>query len=443
MAHHDSLTGLPNRTMLMERLEQEIQKSMLDKRRFCVLFIDLDGFKEINDAFGHHSGDLLLAAVARRIRLCIRSSDTLARVGGDEFVLLANAGEPAAAAYLADMLVAAIRKPFSIAGEELRVTVSIGIAISSGQENEQNELLKSADSAMYHAKELGRNSYCFFEKSMNDDVQVQQQTLQDLRHADFEQEMVLYYQPKFDAKQGNLIGTEALLRWNHPTRGMISPDQFIPLAERTGLIVSLGGWVLNEACRQMCEWRDAGHRDWTISVNLSSVQFNHPGLIGLVREALERHALEARCLTLEITETTAMRDADASMVILRQLDEMGVRISIDDFGTGYSSLLYLKRLPAGELKIDRGFVRDLPHDGEDAAIIVAIVALGHTLGLEVVAEGVETLEQQEFLTRLGCDSLQGFLLGRPVPANQFILATTHGDTANPCHLLKMPELKSA
>ncbi|MGO9336672.1 MAG: putative bifunctional diguanylate cyclase/phosphodiesterase [Terracidiphilus sp.] len=443
LAHHDSLTGLPNRAMLIDRLEQEIQKSTLDKSRFCVLFLDLDGFKEINDAFGHQAGDLLLAAVARRIRLCVRSSDTLARIGGDEFVLLANASEPADASTLAEKLVAAIRSPFAIAGAELRVTASIGIAIYNGAENEANELLKNADVAMHHAKSLGRNGFCFFERSMNGDSHEQQQILHDLRRAQFQQEMVLHYQPKVDAKLGKVIGVEALVRWNHPTRGMIAPDQFIPLAERTGLIVPLGGWVLNEACRQMSQWRASGHCDWTVSVNLSAVQFNHPGLIKLVREALQHHALDPHCLTLEITETTAMRDADASMVILQQLHEMGLRISIDDFGTGYSSLLYLKRLPASELKIDRGFVRDLPSDSEDAAIIVAIIALGRTLSLEIVAEGVETAEQQEFLTRLGCDSLQGFLLGRPVPAEQFILAASQSNAAARRNLLEMPGLMTA
>lgn len=438
IAHHDSLTELPNRAMLMERLEQEIQRARLDNSRFSVLFLDLDGFKEINDAFGHHAGDLLLIAVSRRIRSYIRSSDILARIGGDEFLLLANAAEPGDAGCLAEKLVAAIRNPFAVAGEELRVTASIGIAIYTGAENEANELLKNADAAMYHAKALGRNGFCFFEKSMNGDSHEQQQMLHDLRRAKFQQEMVLHYQPKIDAKLDKVIGVEALVRWNHPARGMIAPDQFIPLAERTGLIVPLGGWVLNEACRQMSQWRAAGHRDWTVSVNLSAVQFNHPGLVKLVRDALESHALEPRCLTLEITETTAMRDADASMVILQQLHGMGVRISIDDFGTGYSSLLYLKRLPASELKIDREFVRDLPSDAEDAAIIVAIIALGRTLNLEIVAEGVETAEQQEFLTRLGCDSLQGFLLGRPLPAEQFILATSQSATASRRNLLEMP-----
>ena len=443
MAHHDSLTELLNRGMLMERLEQEIRKARLDNSRFSVFFLDLDGFKEINDAYGHHAGDLLLVAVSRRLLSCVRSTDTLARIGGDEFVLVANAAELAAAGFLAEKLVAAIRCPFVIEGEELRVTASIGVTIYSCAGPDQNELLKRADAAMYRAKALGRNSHCFFEMSMNGDANEQHQILHDLRRAQFPQEMVLHYQPKIDAKHGMVIGVEALVRWNHPTRGMIPPDQFIPQAERTGLIVPLGGWVLNEACRQMSQWRAAGHRDWTISVNLSAVQYNHPGLIDLVRESLDRHALEARCLTLEITETTAMRDANASLVILQQLDKMGVRISIDDFGTGYSSLLYLKRLPASELKIDREFVRDLPNDAEDAAIIVAIVALGHTLGLKIVAEGVETAEQQEFLTSLGCDSLQGFLPGRPVPAEKFLMAASQIDANARGNVVEMADLLTA
>jgi diguanylate cyclase len=428
LAMHDSLTKLPNRAMLVERLNHEIQNAKRDKSRFSVLFLDLDGFKEVNDAFGHPIGDLLLVEVGTRIRSCIRSHDTLARMGGDEFVLLSNAVEPADAATLADKLVAAIRTPFVIDGNELRITGSIGITVYSGKESDQDELLKNADAAMHQAKASGRNCYCFFETSMNEDAHEHLQIIYDLRLAQSRQELALHYQPKFDALQGNVIGAEALLRWNHPTRGSIPPGQFIPLAEKSGLIVPLGMWVLDEACRQMSEWHAAGHRDWTISVNISAVQFTHLGLVNMVRGALERHALEPRCLTLEITESTAMRDADAGMVILQQLHEMGVRISIDDFGTGYSSLLYLKRLPVTELKIDRGFVRDLPQDAEDSAIVGAIVALGRTLNLSIVAEGVETWDQREFLTRLGCNVLQGFLLGRPMPAEHFEQAAK-ADTA--------------
>jgi EAL domain-containing protein (putative c-di-GMP-specific phosphodiesterase class I) len=312
-----------------------------------------------------------------------------------------------------------MQEPVQIADHELRVSASIGIAIYTGGESGQDDLLKNADSAMYHAKTLGRNSYCFFEASMNDDAQKELQLSHDLRLAQERNEFVLHYQPKFDAAGGQMVGTEALVRWNHPVRGLVPPDEFIPLAEKTGMIFSIGKWVLDEACRQMSEWRTAGHTDWNVSVNLSALQFSHPDLVQLVRDCLKSHSLEPRYLTLEITESTAMSDADASMAILRQLSDMGVRISIDDFGTGYSSLLYLKRLPASELKIDRGFVRDLAHDTEDAAIIAAIVALGRTLNLRIVAEGVETIEQQKFLTSLGCNSLQGFLLGRPMPADLF------------------------
>jgi diguanylate cyclase (GGDEF)-like protein len=432
MTMHDSLTKLPNRAMLVERLEQEVRNARRDKARFSVLFLDLDGFREVNEAFGHHAGDLLLMEVALRIRAVVRGDDMLARIGGDEFVLLAKVVDPADAAALADKLIMTVRDPFAIAGDKVRVTASVGIAVYTGKESDEQELLRNADAAMDKAKASGRNSYCFFEKSMNDEAHEYRQTLHDLRRAQAQEEFTLYYQPKFDAVHGTMIGAEALLRWHHPTRGSIPPDLFIPLAEKTGLIVPIGTWVLNEACRQMSAWRNAGNRDWTISVNLSTVQFNHLSLVNTVRAALERYALEPRFLTLEITESTAMRDADAGMIILEQLHEMGVRISIDDFGTGYSSLLYLKRLHASELKIDRGFVRDLPGNNEDAAIVGAIVALGRTLNLDVVAEGVETQEQLDFLTRLGCSSLQGFFLGRPMAAEQFFEAA-----------LKQPKVRSA
>jgi diguanylate cyclase len=430
LAMHDSLTKLPNRVLLEDRLEQEIQNAKRHGTGFSVLFLDLDGFKQINDAFGHQIGDLLLVHVAQRVRAIIRGRDTLARMGGDEFVVLANTGEPADAANLADKLIAEIGMPYQIGGHELQVSASVGIATYGGPQTTEQNLLKNADAAMFHAKTSGRNRYCFFDASMNEDAQKQMLILHDLRLALAQDELVLHYQSKFDALTGTIIGAEALVRWNHPTRGLVPPSQFIPVAEKSGLIVPIGEWVLNEACRQMREWRSAGFPQWTIAVNLSAVQFNHSGLIQMVRDALDRHGLEPRCLTLEITESTAMRDTQASMSILQQLHEMGVRISIDDFGTGYSSLLYLKRLPASELKIDRGFVCDLGHDADDAAIISAIVGLGRTLNLKIVAEGVETTEQQEFLTRLGCSSLQGFLLGRPMPADRFFEVAREGETSN-------------
>ncbi|SAL42543.1 response regulator receiver modulated diguanylate cyclase/phosphodiesterase [Caballeronia udeis] len=430
LALHDSLTKLPNRVLLEDRLDRAAQDADREQGRFAVMFMDLDGFKAINDAYGHHVGDSLLVDVAERIRANVRTRDTIARVGGDEFVLLADVGEPADAATLAGKVLAAIREPFQMDGRELRVSTSIGIAMYPGDGLSPNDLLINADAAMYHAKALGRDSYCFFEASMNANVHEQLQLVQDLRAAVERHELVLQYQPKFAAPVGPVIGVEALVRWAHPTRGMIAPDEFIPLAEKTGLIVPIGEWVLDEACRQMSVWRNAGREDWTMAVNLSALQFRHISLIQTVRDTLERHALEPRCLLLEVTESTAMHDVDASLRILEELHDLGVRISIDDFGTGYSSLLYLKRLPASELKIDRGFIRELARDTEDAAIVSAIVALGQTLNLIIVAEGVETLAQQEFLTRLGCDSLQGFLLGRPMSADH-LMETISRDEAFP------------
>ncbi|HVT99597.1 MAG TPA: bifunctional diguanylate cyclase/phosphodiesterase, partial [Acidobacteriaceae bacterium] len=419
LALHDSLTKLPNRTLLADRLEQEIQNAQREQSRFTVLSMDIDGFRQINDAWGMATGDQLLIEIAARLRESLRARDTIARLGGDEFVVLADTQQPGDAAQLAEKLLDIVRQPIVIDGHELRVSMSIGIAIYDGREPLPGDALRNADAAMNHAMALGHNCYVFFESSMSDDAQNQLQMVQDLRRAEERGELVLHYQPKYAAEDGRLIGAEALLRWRHPLRGLVPPGDFIPLAEKTGLIFQIGRWVLDEACRQMRAWRDAGHQGWTLSVNLSALQFNHPDLIDLVRISLERYRLEPHYLTLEITESTAMHDANNSLAILQQLDQMGVRISIDDFGTGYSSLLYLKRLPASELKIDRGFVRDLMHDTEDAAIITAIVALGRALGLKIVAEGVETREQQEFLKRLGCTSLQGFLLGRPMPADEF------------------------
>jgi diguanylate cyclase (GGDEF)-like protein len=421
LALHDNLTKLPNRTLLEDRIDQAIHKVDRNGGCFGLLFMDLDGFKPVNDAFGHHLGDLLLREVAQRLREHLRAEDTLARIGGDEFVLLANLGEPDDAMTLASQLVALVGTAFMVGGQELRVSTSVGIALYPGDGATREELLMNADAAMYHAKGAGKNGYSFFEQSMNTDARNHLQLIHDLRHALDAGELVLHYQPKFaaaDAKR--VIGAEALLRWQHPRHGLLMPDQFIAQAEKTGLIIPIGNWVLNEACRQMSRWYAEGRDDWRVAVNLSALQFCHVGLIDSVRNALERHALPANCLTLEITETTAMQDADASLAILRKLAAMGVDLSIDDFGTGYSSLLYLKRLPANELKIDRGFVRDLERDSDDAAIVSAIVALGQALDLRIVAEGVETESQQAFLTGLGCDSLQGFLFGKPVPADQIM-----------------------
>lgn len=419
---HDNLTKLPNRALLEDRLSHAIDIAYREGRGFAVMFMDLDGFKAVNDAYGHHAGDRLLFEVAQRLTNTIRKQDTIARTGGDEFVLIANLREPQVAAILADKLLSTLREPFKIDDHELRISSSIGIAMYPSDGHTSHDLLSHADAAMYHAKALGRNAYCFFEASMNSHAHEQMEMAQDLRLALERKELSLYYQVKVDASSGLAIGAEALIRWQHPVRGLIPPDQFIPLAEKTGLIIPIGKWVLDEACRQMRAWLDLGHHDWTIAVNLSALQFAHVGLIRTVTSTLLLHSLEPRYLTLEITETTAMHDVDVSTVILERLHDMGVKIAIDDFGTGYSSLLYLKRLPASELKIDRGFIRNLSQSTEDEAIVSAIVALGKTLDLKIVAEGVETLAQREFLRQLDCDFLQGYLFGKPLPPAQFIEA---------------------
>ncbi|MCO1620628.1 MAG: EAL domain-containing protein [Pseudomonas alloputida] len=420
LALHDTLTDLPNRTLLADRIEQAIAKVAEQGGCFALMFIDLDGFKPVNDAFGHHIGDLLLKAVAARLRGHLHSQDTLARIGGDEFVLLVELQEPNDAMDVAVKQVNLVSRPFRVAEHDLQLSASLGIVLYPGNGQDQHELLRNADAAMYHAKSAGKNGYSFFDVSMNSNARQQLQLLQDLRLALEQRQFSLHYQPKFDAHTCQPIGAEALLRWEHPQQGLLLPDRFIGLAEKTGLIIPIGEWVLIEACRQMRQWLDQGHLGWRMAVNLSAIQFCHAGLVDSVARALQQNGLPANCLTLEITETTAMHDADASLTVLQRLSDMGVDLSIDDFGTGYSSLMYLKRLPANELKIDRGFVRDLEQDSDDAAIVSAIVALGQALGLRIVAEGVETDRQQDFLTRLGCDSLQGYLLGQPVPAEQFM-----------------------
>ncbi|MDX3893826.1 putative bifunctional diguanylate cyclase/phosphodiesterase [Pusillimonas sp.] len=418
MALHDVLTHLPNRALLEDRIEQARQTALRNNTRFTILFMDLDGFKTVNDAYGHAVGDELLVETARRIRSGIRGEDTVARFGGDEFVVLSQTDGAEDIATLAAKIVDLVARPYNIRGFELRLSTSIGIAIYPEDGLDADALLINADAAMYYRKDMGRNGYSFFDPSMNANAEEHLQLVQDLRQAVERGELLLHYQPRFDDPDGPAQGAEALVRWQHPRHGLIMPDDFIPTAEKTGLIIDIDNWVLNEACRQIKEWRDQGH-EWTVSVNLSPLQFAHADLIQTVGSALRRHGLPPGCLVLEITESTAMRNVDASMTILRQLDELGVKISIDDFGTGYSSLLYLKRLPASELKIDRGFISELVRDTEDAAIVSAIIALGKALQLKIVAEGVETPAQQEFLSELGCDSLQGYLLGHPVPGTEF------------------------
>ncbi|MBP6020666.1 MAG: EAL domain-containing protein [Burkholderiaceae bacterium] len=414
LALHDNLTRLPNRLLLEDRLNIAIQIAKRDHRSFAVMFLDLDEFKVINDSYGHSIGDQFLVAVAQRLASSVRGQDTLARLGGDEFVLVANITNPADAATLAEKTLTTMQSVFEIADHKLSVSTSIGIALYPEDGELPHELLQSADTAMYHAKAMGRNTYSYFAASANPDAQEQLQLIQDLRAAVDSQQLVLHYQPKFTAHHGPLIGVEALLRWEHPTRGVLAPDDFIPLAEKTGLITPIGLWVLDQACQQISQWQRDGYNIPTVSVNLSALQFNHADLMATVKDTLNRHALTADCLTLEISEPTVMADRDTSMRILQPLHGIGISISIDDFGTGYSNLMHLKQLPIHELKIDRGLIRGLGHDTENSAVVTAIIALGKALDLRIVAEGVETAAQLDLLTQLGCDALQGFLLGHPM-----------------------------
>ena len=433
LALHDSLTRLPNRSLLEDRLEHQIRQAARQRSVIAVFFMDLDEFKHVNDAYGHHAGDDLLVQIARRVGAAIRASDTFARMGGDEFVLLASVSDPMEAASLADKVLAVIREPVQLEQQTIWASASIGIALSDGHSDRPSDLLRKADAAMYHAKRLGRNGYCFFNPSMRENEELHLGMLNDMREAVQRNQLTLYFQPKFCAATGEVVGAEALLRWMHPTLGLLTPDRFIPVAEETGAIFQIGRWVINEACRQVSRWHAAGHWAWGVSVNLSAMEFNHPGMVEMVRDALDRHGVAPHNLTVEITETTAMNDVDASLLILQALSDMGVRVSIDDFGTGYSSLLYLKRFPASELKIDRAFVRNLENDPQDAAIVASIVALGGTLSLKVVAEGVETVAQRDYLSQIGCDSLQGYYLGYPMPAEQLLLLPSVWQTSSGDH----------
>ncbi len=416
LALHDTLTRLPNRILLEDRLDQAISKADREGTRFALMFMDLDGFKAVNDAYGHDVGDRLLVAVTQRLLLLLKGQFTLARIGGDEFVLLAEGEGPDDAASLANALVHAIDSPFNLDPYELVVTLSIGIALYPHDGKTERELMFNADAAMYHTKHMGRNGYHFFQPSMNTLAQTHLQLMNDLWMAIDRHELRLLYQPKFHAPAGPVLGFEALLRWQHPKQGLLTPDLFLPLAEKTGLIIPIGNWVINEACRQLREWHLQGHQSWSMAVNLSTLQFEQPSLVKTVLDCLARHHVPPEMLILEVTETTAMSNPDESVRVLTELTDAGVKASIDDFGTGYSSLLYLKRLPACELKIDRAFVKELSGESEDATIVSAIVALAKTLNLKVVAEGVETEAQQNFLTELGCNTLQGYLLGKPVSA---------------------------
>jgi diguanylate cyclase (GGDEF)-like protein/PAS domain S-box-containing protein len=415
LAHHDALTGLPNRVLLTDRITQALALAQRNDTRAAVMFLDLDRFKNVNDSLGHSAGDKLLQEVATRLKAAMRASDTVSRLGGDEFVILMpDAADQAAIAVAARKVLEAIGRPYQVDGHELTSTPSLGIAVYPADGQDVETLLRNADAAMYHAKESGRNNYQFFTQDMNARALERLSLERSLRRALQRDELRLHYQPQYDLGTGRIVGVEALIRWEHPVEGLVSPARFMPFAEETGLILPIGAWVLQKACCQNRDWQREGLPAVRMSVNISAVQFRQAGFAETVRQALADSGLDARYLELEVTESVIMHDADRVTATLGELKQMGLELAIDDFGTGYSSLNYLKRFPIDRLKIDQSFVRDIPSDGEDAAIISAIIGLTRNLGLRTIAEGVETHEQLEFLRGQGCDEVQGYLLSRPL-----------------------------
>jgi diguanylate cyclase (GGDEF)-like protein/PAS domain S-box-containing protein len=421
LAYHDALTNLPNRLLFKDRLTVALSHAQRDGSRLAVLFLDLDRFKVINDSLGHNIGDQLLQAVAARVTACVRDSDTVARLGGDEFtVLLPRLNRSDDAAPIASKIIEAVRYPFHIEGREFFITTSIGISLFPEDGTDAESLIKNADTAMYQAKELGRDNYQLFNAVVNAKALQRISLEHGLRRAMTSNEFEVHYQPIFDLRSGRINGMEALLRWTHPTMGPIPPSTFIPLAEATGTMIPIGTWALREACRQAKAWHDAGHRSLTLAVNLSVTQLQQADLVDRVRTILAETELPARLLELEITESSAMQSPETSIRTLYELKKLGIRISLDDFGTGHSSLSYLKRFPIDTLKIDQSFVRDITTDPDTAAIVTAIIAMAHSLRLKVIAEGVEYTEQANFLRRHNCDQMQGFLITRPVAASEFL-----------------------
>ena len=417
-AFHDALTGLPNRAKYAERLDDAIRHAKRSGRIFAVLFVDLDHFKYINDSLGHVVGDRLLRAVSERLGACLRETDTVARLGGDEFILLApDVGSIDAAARLASAVCKAVSsRPYLIDGRELRINTSIGISIYPEDGEDGVTLIKNADAAMYHAKEMGRNNFQFFTKDMNARAFAVLSLETSLRRAVEQRQFVLHYQPQVNSA-GQVVGLEALLRWQHPDMGLVLPGQFIPIAEERGLIAPIGEWVLREACRQNRAWQDAGLIAVPVGVNVSALQFRQPDFPDRVAAVLGDTGLAPEFLELEITESVIMHSAEAAIATVRRLKSSGVKMSIDDFGTGYSSLSYLKQFPIDRLKLDQSFVRGLPGNPDDLAISSAVLAMAKALNLKVIAEGVETQAQMDLLFSRHCDELQGYYFSRPLPAD--------------------------
>ena len=432
LASFDSLTSLPNRSLFRDRLQQAIARTRRSHQPMALMFIDLDRFKNINDSLGHEVGDKLLVEVSKVLAACVRETDSLSRnvhevgtqdvfrLGGDEFtVLLENLPAPEAAANVAQRILEAVTQPLQIGEHELFISASIGITVYSGDDTDLDGLIKQADIAMYRSKELGRDTYFYFNESLNQEVVERHKMETLLRHALQRGEFLLHYQPKAELESGRITGVEALMRWRPTGQNPVGPDRFIPILEETGLIVPIGAWAFREACTQMVAWRKAGLPAINLAVNLSAREFRQPDLIGRITQVLVDTGFDPHCLEIELTESILIDDSEAVLRLLAGLKAMGIRIAIDDFGTGHSSLSYLKRFDVDTLKIDRSFVRDTPDDPEDSAISIAVIALAHGLKLKVVAEGVETQAQMDFLRAQGCDEIQGYLLSRPAEPRAF------------------------
>jgi diguanylate cyclase (GGDEF)-like protein len=421
LVHHDALTNLPNRMLLQDRLSRMMMKAKRNNTHVAILFLDLDRFKKINETLGHDVGDKLLLEVSKRLENCVRKSDTVARLGGDEFgIILDDLRDVKFVAVVARKILQALSKPILIQEYELYATSSIGISLYPDDSEEEDELLRCADTALYRAKDAGKNNYQYYTSDMNTRAFEFLLMESGLRKALDNDELVVFYQPLINLKNNKLIGMEALLRWQHPEKGMISPGDFIPLAEETGLIEPIGEWVLRAACIQNKKWQDAGYPPVKVSVNMSARQFSKRNVVEMIDNILKEIDLSPEYLGIEITESVIMQDVKSTISKLKKMNEMGISLSIDDFGTGYSSLSYLKLFPIDNLKIDRSFVFNITSDSTDAAIAASVILLAHSMNLKVVAEGVETKEQLEVLRQQGCDIVQGFLFSKPLAAEEFV-----------------------
>ena len=420
LAHHDPLTDLPNRLLLNDRLQHALLHAHRTENKLAVIFVDLDNFKQINDSLGHPVGDKVLQEVSKRLRNQIRETDTVARVAGDEFIIiLEDMPHSQTTAHIAEKILASFETPFFFGGQQLHITISMGISIYPDDGEDVTTLVKNADAAMFRTKESGKNNYSFYTAELTEAALERLKLENELRVALSKQQLQVYYQPQYSLDTGELTGAEALMRWVHPELGLISPVKFIPIAESTGMIVDIGAWILQEACAQAKAWQDAGYDFPRIGVNIAGQQIQRDDLVEKVVIALEQSGLSAQSLELEVTETFIMQRAQKAINTLGNLKQLGVKLAIDDFGTGYSSLSYLKILPIDKLKIDRSFIRDIPRDSNDEAIARAVIALAKSMQLHVIAEGVETEEQQDFLSAEGCEEVQGFLYSRPVAAKEF------------------------